>query len=48
MLSHDWKLPPSFPRFADLLYRTAQDTIFSQITNATTPDQYEQAQSSLL
>jgi hypothetical protein len=50
MLSHDWNLPPNLPRcfFADLLYRTAQDTIFSQLTAATTPVQYEQAQSSLL
>jgi hypothetical protein len=50
MLSHDWNLPPNLPRcfFADLLYRTAQDTIFSKLTDATTPMQYEQAQSSLL
>jgi hypothetical protein len=50
MPSLDWKLPPNIPRcfFADLLHRTAQDTIFSQLTDATTPEQYEQAQSSLL
>jgi hypothetical protein len=50
MLSRDWKLPPNLPLcvYSDLFYRTAQDSIFSQLTDDTTSAQFEQAQVNLL
>jgi hypothetical protein len=50
MLSRDWKLPADLPLclFANVFHRTAQDSIFSQLTDETTPGQYEQAQANLL
>jgi hypothetical protein len=50
MHSRDWKLATNLPLcvFSDLFHRTAQDTIFSQLTDETTPGQYEQAQTFLL
>jgi hypothetical protein len=50
MLSRDWKLPKDLPLcvFSDVFYRSAQDTIFSQLTDDTTPAQFEQALDNLL
>jgi hypothetical protein len=50
MISRDWKLPTNLPRcfYTDMLHRTAQDSIFSQLSDFTSPEQYEQAQSNLL
>jgi hypothetical protein len=50
MLSRDWKLPKDLPLcvYSDVFYRSAQDSIFSQLTDDTTPAQYEQAQANLL
>src|ERR671914_836857 len=50
MVSRHWKLPPDLPRclFSDVFHRTSEDTIFSQITDDTTPAQFEQAQAYLL
>jgi hypothetical protein len=48
--SRHWKLPADLPLcvFSNLFYRTAQDSIFSQLTDDTTPAQFEQAQTFLL
>jgi hypothetical protein len=50
MASHDWKLPADLPLclYSNVFYRTAQDSIFSQLTDDTTPAQFEQAQTFLL
>jgi hypothetical protein len=50
MHSRDWKLPTNLPLcvFSDVFHRTAQDTIFSQLTDDTTPEQFEKAQANLL
>jgi hypothetical protein len=50
MLSRDWILPKDLPLcvYSDVFYRTAQDSIFSQLTDETTPAQFEQAQAYLL
>ena len=50
MLSRDWKLPNDLPRclYSDVFYRSAQATIFSQLTDDTTPQQFEAAQANLL
>jgi hypothetical protein len=50
MLSRDWKLPPNLPLcfYADLYHRTVTDSIFRQLTDATSPEQFEQALSNLL
>jgi hypothetical protein len=50
MHSRDWKLPTNLPLcvFSDVFHRTAQDTIFSQLTDDTTPEQFEAAQANLL
>jgi hypothetical protein len=50
MLSRNWKLPPDLPRcvFSDVFHRTAEDTVFSQLTDDTTSQQYEQALANLL
>jgi hypothetical protein len=50
MLSHDWILPKDLPLciFSDVFYRSAQDSIFSQLTDETTPAQFEAAQANLL
>jgi hypothetical protein len=50
MLSRDWKLPPDLPLclFSNVFHRTAQDSIFSQLTDDTTPQQYAAAQANLL
>jgi hypothetical protein len=50
MLSRDWKLPANLPLcvFSDVFHRTAQDTIFSQLSDDTTPEQFEAAQANLL
>ena len=50
MLSRYWRLPKDLPLcvFSDVFYRTAQDTIFSQLTDDTTQQQFEQAQAYLL
>jgi hypothetical protein len=47
--ARDWKLPPELPRclFSDAFHRTAEDTIFNQLTDDTTPAQYEQALANL-
>jgi hypothetical protein len=47
--SRNWKLPPELPRclFSDAFHRTAEDTIFNQLTDDTTPAQYEQALANL-
>jgi hypothetical protein len=49
MSSRDWTLPPRYPLcvFADSFYRTAQDTIFRQLGDTTTPEQFQAAQESL-
>jgi hypothetical protein len=49
MLSRDWILPKDLPLcvFSDVFYRTAQDSIFSQLTDDTTPAQFEQALANL-
>jgi hypothetical protein len=50
MLHYDWKLPQTLPLcvFSDRFYRTAQDTIFSQLSEVTSPEQFEAAQANLL
>jgi hypothetical protein len=50
MLSRNWKLPTNLPIcfYADSFHRTAQDTLFSQLSDLTLPEQFEQAQSNLL
>jgi hypothetical protein len=50
MSSRDWTLPARYPlcAFADAFYRTARDSIFSQLTAVTTPEQFQAAQESLL
>ena len=50
MVSRHWKLPPDLPLclYSNMFYRTAQDSIFSQLTDDTTPAQFEQAQTFLL
>ena len=50
MVSRHWKLPADLPLcvFSNMFYRTAQDSIFSQLTDDTTPAQFEQAQANLL
>jgi hypothetical protein len=50
MLSRHWKLPSSLPLcvFSDLFHRTAQDSIFSQLNDDTTPEQFAEAQANLL
>jgi hypothetical protein len=50
MLSRDWILPSSLPLcvYSDVFHRTAQDTIFSQLSDDTTPEQFEKAQANLL
>ena len=50
MLSRDWKLPADLPLclFAHVFHRTAQDSIFSQLTDDTMQQQYEAAQANLL
>jgi hypothetical protein len=50
MLSRDWKLPANLPLcfYADQFYRTAKDSLFSQLSDATTPEQFEEAQATLL
>jgi hypothetical protein len=50
MVSRHWKLPPDLPLclYSNMFYRTAQDSIFSQLTEDTTPAQFEQAQTFLL
>jgi hypothetical protein len=50
MVTRHWKLPADLPLclYSNMFYRTAQDSIFSQLTDDTTPDQFEQAQASLL
>jgi hypothetical protein len=50
MPSRDWRLPKDLPLcvYSDVFYRSAQDSIFSQLTDETTPGQYEQAQANLL
>ena len=50
MVSRHWKLPPDLPLclYSNMFYRTAQDSIFSQLTDDTTPGQFEQAQTFLL
>ena len=50
MASRDWKLPADLPLclYSNMFYRTAQDSIFSQLTDDTTPAQFEQAQTFLL
>jgi hypothetical protein len=50
MLSRHWKLPPDLPRcvYSDVFYRSAQDSIFSQLTDETIPAQFERAQANLL
>jgi hypothetical protein len=49
MSSRDWTLPPRYPLcvFADSFYRTAQDTIFRQLGDTTTPEQFQAAQECL-
>jgi hypothetical protein len=50
MASRDWQLPADLPLclYSNMFYRTAQDSIFSQLTDDTTPAQFEQAQTFLL
>jgi hypothetical protein len=50
MLSRDWRLPKDLPLcvYSDVFHRTAQDSIFSQLTDETTPAQFEAAQAYLL
>jgi hypothetical protein len=50
MASRDWKLPTDLPLclYANVFYRTAQDSIFAQLTDDTTPAQFAQAQTFLL
>jgi hypothetical protein len=50
MFSRDWILPRDLPLcvFSNVFYRSAQDTIFSQLTDDTTVQQYEQALANLL
>jgi hypothetical protein len=50
MVSRHWKLPADLPLclYSNMFYRTAQDSIFSQLTDDTTPAQFEQAQAYLL
>jgi hypothetical protein len=50
MVSRHWKLPADLPLclYSNVFYRTAQDSIFSQLTDDTTPAQFEQAQAYLL
>jgi hypothetical protein len=50
MVSHHWKLSPDLPLclYSNMFYRTAQDSIFGQLTDDTTPAQFEQAQAYLL
>ena len=49
MASRDWKLPADLPLclYSNMFYRTAQDSIFSQLSDDTTPAQFEQAQTFL-
>jgi hypothetical protein len=49
MSSHDWTLPSRYPLCpqADSFHRTAQDAIFRQLGNTTTPEQFQAAQASL-
>jgi hypothetical protein len=50
MVSRHWKLLPDLPLclFSSAYYRIAQDSVFSQLTDDTTPEQFEQAQANLL
>jgi hypothetical protein len=50
MASRDWKLPADLPLclYSNMFYWSAQDSIFSQLTDDTTPAQFEQAQTFLL
>jgi hypothetical protein len=50
MLSRDWKLPTNLQIcfYADSFQRTAQDTVFSQLNDFTTPEQFEAVLSSLM
>jgi hypothetical protein len=49
MTTADWQLPAGAPRcvYADELYRTAKDAIFSKLTKDSTPKQFDQALESL-
>ena len=49
MASRHWKLPADLPLclYSNMFYRTAQDSVFSQLSDDTTPAQFEQAQSFL-
>jgi hypothetical protein len=49
MSTDNWNLPSGAPRcvFADALYRTAKDTIFSKLRMDTTPGEFAAAQESL-
>jgi hypothetical protein len=49
MSTDNWILPSGAPRcvFADTLYRTAKDTIFSKLRMDTTPGEFAAAQESL-
>jgi hypothetical protein len=48
-MTSDWNLPSGSPRcvYADTLYRTAKDAIFSKLTKDTTPEQFQAALESL-
>jgi hypothetical protein len=50
MVSRHWQLPPDLPRclFSDVFHRTSEDTIFAQLTDDTSPQQFEAAQANLL
>jgi hypothetical protein len=50
MSAYDWNLSAGAPLcvFSDSFYRTVRDTIFRQLTKDTTPEQFAQAQKSLL
>jgi hypothetical protein len=49
MPARDWKLPANLPLcfYADQFHRTAQDAIFSQLTDTTTPEQFAEAHATL-
>jgi hypothetical protein len=50
MPSRDWILPTNLPLcfYADQFYRTTKDSLFSQLSDTTTPEQFEEAQATLL
>jgi hypothetical protein len=50
MFSYDWILPQNLPLclYSDRFFRTARDCSFRRLSDATSPEQFEQAQANLL